>query len=131
MVEEFNPSTPIYLQLANRICRQIIRNELSPGDKLPSVRGMAVHSGVNPNTVQRTYRELEGMEIVETRRGQGTFVTENETILNDMREHLKEEHISQFVQDMKEMGYTVNEMLEGLKQYVAQLSEEGDSNDKA
>ncbi|MBM7645718.1 GntR family transcriptional regulator [Scopulibacillus daqui] len=129
MVEEFNPSTPIYLQLAHRIFRQIIRNELNPGDKLPSVRDMAVQSGVNPNTVQRTYRELEGMEIVETRRGQGTFVSENETVLNNMREHLKEEHISQFVRDMKEMGYTVNEMLDGLKQYVEKQSKDGDDRD--
>nr|WP_239549195.1 GntR family transcriptional regulator [Scopulibacillus daqui] len=117
------------MQLAHRIFRQIIRNELNPGDKLPSVRDMAVQSGVNPNTVQRTYRELEGMEIVETRRGQGTFVSENETVLNNMREHLKEEHISQFVRDMKEMGYTVNEMLDGLKQYVEKQSKDGDDRD--
>ena len=64
MAEEFQTSKPIYYQLAERINRQIVRNELKAGDKLPSVREMAIHSGVNPNTVQRTYRELEGMGIV-------------------------------------------------------------------
>ena len=76
MSEEFDPSKPIYLQLSERINNQIVRKELSAGEKLPSVREMAIRSGVNPNTVQRTYSELERMGIVETKRGQGTFVTE-------------------------------------------------------
>ena len=78
---------------------------------------MAIQSGVNPNTVQRTYRELERMGIVETRRGQGTFVTENETALQHLRETLKEKYISSFVRDMKEMGYTNREILSGLNDY--------------
>ncbi|TCP30578.1 GntR family transcriptional regulator [Scopulibacillus darangshiensis] len=114
----FNTSTPIYIQLGDRINHQIIRGELLPGDKLPSVREMAVQAGVNPNTVQRTYRELERMEIVESRRGQGTFVTENEDILVKLREQLKEMHISHFVGDMKMMGYTENEMINGLRHYL-------------
>ncbi|WP_391559219.1 GntR family transcriptional regulator [Robertmurraya sp.] len=73
---EFHSSHPIYLQLADRINGQILRGEMKPGDKLPSVRERAIQVRVNPNMVQRTYRELEGMGTVETRRGQGTFVTE-------------------------------------------------------
>ncbi|PAM96697.1 GntR family transcriptional regulator, partial [Flavobacterium sp. IR1] len=76
MTDTFHASKPIYIQLAERIQRQILRGELAPGDKLPSVREMGIQSSVNPNTVQRTYRELEGMNIVETKRGQGSFVTE-------------------------------------------------------
>lgn len=126
MGEEFNGSSPIYLQLCDRINHQIIRGDLEPGDKLPSVREMAIQSGVNPNTVQRAYRELEGMNVVETRRGQGTFVTENEAILTDTRERLKESHISHFVIDMKEMGYSEDEMMNGLQQYLYKLGKEGD-----
>lgn len=118
MGEEFNASKPIYFQLAERINRQILRKELQAGDKLPSVREMAIQSGVNPNTVQRTYSELERMGIVETKRGQGTFVTENESILVELRERLKEEQISSFVDDMKEMGFTVEEMMKGLEEHI-------------
>ena len=118
MVEEFNPSNPIYLQLAERLNRQIIRGEIGAGEKLPSVREMAVQSGVNPNTVQRTYNELERIGVVETRRGQGTFVTDKLEILSELRETLKKEQIESFINDMKEMGFTVDEMIAGLKEYA-------------
>lgn len=117
MTEGFNPSTPIYLQLSERIRHQIIRGELAGGDKLPSVRDLAIESGVNPNTVQRTYRELEESGIVEKKRGQGTFVTSDQAVLQKMRAALKERHISGFVQEMKEMGYTETEMIDGLERF--------------
>jgi len=117
MGEEFNPSKPIYLQLAERINYQIVRKELSAGEKLPSVREMAIRSGVNPNTVQRTYSELERMGIVETKRGQGTFVTEIESVLTTLRETLKKDQITHFVSDMREMGFSDEEMIQGLEEY--------------
>lgn len=85
MAEEFNTSNPIYLQIAERINRQVIRGELKAGDKLSSVREMAITMGVNPNTIQRTYSELERLSIVETKRGQGTFITGNEEIIDRLR----------------------------------------------
>ncbi|MCK0471843.1 GntR family transcriptional regulator [Halalkalibacter sp. APA_J-10(15)] len=122
MTTEFESSKPIYSQLADRMNRQILRGDLQPGDKLPSVRETAIQSNVNPNTVQRTYRELEGLKIVETRRGQGTFVTENETILHEMRERLKLEEISAFVKGMQEMGYTSAEIKAGLHAFLADIN---------
>lgn len=118
MADTFQSSQPIYSQLADRIKRQILRGELKPGEKLPSVREMAVQTNVNPNTVQRTYRELEGMNIVETRRGQGTFVTENAAILNELREQMKVQEISAFVKGMREMGYTNEEIKQGLEDFL-------------
>lgn len=123
-MDTFDTSTPIYMQLMERINHQIVRNELRAGDKLPSVREMAIQSGVNPNTIQRTYRELERMNIVETRRGQGTFVTENEEILLELRATLKNEYISTFVKDMQEMGFSHEEMLSGIRQYLNNGGEE-------
>lgn len=128
-MSEFDTTKPIYYQLAERIFRQIMRKELSAGNKLPSVREFAVESGVNPNTVQRTYRELESMGIVETRRGQGTFVTEDETVLLELRKTLKQDYISTFVQDMREMGFTSGEILSGLKEYMEANQEEGTDDD--
>ncbi|RYM01734.1 GntR family transcriptional regulator [Sporolactobacillus sp. THM7-7] len=126
MAETFNPSTPIYLQLCERIKNRIIRGEIGIGERLPSVRDLAIDSGVNPNTVQRTYRELEEMGIVEKRRGQGTYVTENTTILDRVRDELKEAHIKAFVHEMREMGYSVSEMLDGLNQYLENIRRERD-----
>ena len=56
---EYNPSLPIYLQVANSIKRDIVTGKLEPGAKLPSVRDLAVEYTINPNTVSRVYRELE------------------------------------------------------------------------
>lgn len=123
MAESFNTSAPIYLQLCERIKNKIIRGEISSGERLPSVRDLAIDSGVNPNTVQRTYRELEETGVVEKRRGQGTFVTEDQEILQQMRDELKEKHISGFVCEMNEMGYTKAEMLEGLQEYFVKKEE--------
>lgn len=129
MADEFNTSNPIYLQIAERVNRQVVRGELKAGDKLPSVREMAMNTGVNPNTIQRTYSELERLSVVETKRGQGTFITENEEILNSLREELKNNQITSFVGDMKEMGFSHEEIIDGIKQFLSRLEEGDRSND--
>lgn len=118
MKPNFQHSSPIYLQLSDRIQRQILRGELKPGEKLPSVREMAMFSQVNPNTVQRTYSELERMGIVETRRGQGTFITEDAARLNALRDDLRQRQIATFVEAMEEMGFHSQEILTGLETYL-------------
>jgi GntR family transcriptional regulator len=123
MAQQFNPSVPIYLQLCERIKNKIVRGEIGMGARLPSVRDLAIDSEVNPNTVQRTYHELEESGIVEKKRGQGTFVTEDSTIIHRMREDLKISHINLFVTEMREMGYSETEMLDGLKGYLAKKEE--------
>ena len=124
-MNEFNTTKPIYLQMADRIHRQIVSNELRTGEKLPSVREMALTYSVNPNTIQRTYSELEREGIVETKRGQGTFVTEQEDRLVQLRERLKQEQILMFVQVMQEMGYRSDEIISGLQEHLNMI-EKGD-----
>ncbi|MRN52548.1 GntR family transcriptional regulator [Paenibacillus monticola] len=117
-MDEFNASKPIYLQLADRISRQIVSKELKAGEKLPSVRDMGIKYSVNPNTIQRTYSELEREGILETKRGQGTFVTEQEERLVEQRVQLQHEQIQLFVQVMQEMGCSSQEIISGLKDYL-------------
>ncbi|CAN7308684.1 GntR family transcriptional regulator [Rossellomorea sp. LjRoot5] len=124
MTEEYTASKPIYLQIADRIIREIVRKELALGDKLPSVREMAVQSGVNPNTIQRTYSELERMDIVETRRGQGTFVTEKKEVLTELNEKVQREVIESFIRNMKELGLTKVQMIQGVEKYLDRRGEE-------
>jgi GntR family transcriptional regulator len=121
-MDEFNTSKPIFLQLADRINRQIVSNELKLGEKLPSVRDMAFRYSVNPNTIQRTYSELEREGILETKRGQGTFVTEQEERLIVLRDSLKHEQILTFVQSMQEMGYSSKEIVSGLQDYLSNMN---------
>jgi len=115
MAADFDANKPIYQQLMDRIISEIVRGDIKVGDKLTSVREYAVEVGVNVNTIQRVYRELEYLEIVTTRRGQGTFVTENEPLLQQLREDMKQKIIKQFVEEMKNMGYSLNDMIEGIR----------------
>ena len=120
MGKEFQASKPIYMQIVDKINQQIVRNELKPGDKLPSVREMAVQSGVNPNTIQRTYTELERMAIVETKRGQGTFVVENEKVIQELKLQLQLDMISTFVNNMRELGFSEKEMVASIISYFGE-----------
>ncbi|KYC87832.1 GntR family transcriptional regulator [Bacillus velezensis] len=124
MENEFQSSKPIYLQIADRVYYRLIRSELSPGDKLPSVREMAVQMKVNPNTIQRTYSEMERLGIVETRRGQGTFVAERSDLKVELKDRLTKDVFKRFIQEMAELGLSPEEMIDGIKQYAEEANDE-------
>lgn len=111
---DFLPDKPIYQQLMDRIIGDIIRGSLMPGEKLPSVRDYAVQAGVNANTMQRVYKELEQMEITETKRGQGSFVTEDIRKISELRDEMKEQLIESFIQNSEALGFTTAEMVDYL-----------------
>ncbi|ATL41671.1 MULTISPECIES: GntR family transcriptional regulator [Bacillus] len=124
MENEFQSSKPIYLQIADRVFYRLIRSELSPGDKLPSVREMAVQMKVNPNTIQRTYSEMERLGIVETRRGQGTFIAERSDLKAELKDRLTKDVFKRFIQEMAELGLSPEEMIDGIKQYAEEANDE-------
>ena len=78
---EFQSNTPIYLQLIDMIKLQIISGQLQPGEKLPSVRDLAMQYGVNPNTMQKALSELEWEKLVYTVRTTGRYVTEDADLI--------------------------------------------------
>ncbi|WP_226035091.1 GntR family transcriptional regulator [Aquibacillus saliphilus] len=118
MTTEFQSSKPIYMQIVDRIIIDILQEKQILGDKLPSVREKAVQIGVNPNTIQRAYSELERMSVVETRRGQGTFVIENSHLLDELRLSMQTEVINEYVKKMKEIGITKQQMISELQHYL-------------
>ncbi|MFA1792150.1 MULTISPECIES: GntR family transcriptional regulator [Bacillus] len=124
MENEFQSSKPIYLQIADRVYYRLIRSELSPGNKLPSVREMAVQMKVNPNTIQRTYSEMERLGIVETRRGQGTFIAERSDLKAELKDRLTKDVFKRFIQEMAELGLSPEEMIDGIKQYAEEANDE-------
>ncbi|MEW6541062.1 MAG: GntR family transcriptional regulator [Bacillota bacterium] len=88
-------STPIYQQLVQEVKEAVLRGVLQPGDRLPSVRELAGRLAINPNTIQKSYQELERQKVVETLRGKGTFVCldyrvrEDEEKMGEFRENLR------------------------------------------
>lgn len=106
----FAADRPIYLQIIEDFKRRMIRGELKAGDKIPSQREYAQMTKVNPNTVQRAYREMENMGLVETLRGQGTFVKAGEEMLTAVKEEMAKELIENFIREMGELGFGDNEI---------------------
>ena len=86
---DYRDARPIYAQICDGFREQICAGILRPGDKLPSVRELATQLTINPNTIQRAYRELELQGWVESAAGKGSFVrgipqnTENEALLKE------------------------------------------------
>ena len=80
---------PIYVQIGENVWRLMARGELNPGDKLPSARELAQILGVNPNTVVHAYQILEIEEVIETRRGLGTFVRADAPVKTTKQEMLR------------------------------------------
>ena len=74
---DFNKHQPIYMQIANVILEDILEKKLQSGDRIPSVRDMAISVQVNPNTVQRTYQWLQDEDLIIQKRGIGFFLTDN------------------------------------------------------
>ena len=115
---EFSNEHPIYLQIKNDIYYKICKGNLRPGDKLSSVRDYAVEVGVNPNTVQRTYSDMERESIVEKRRGQGSYVTEDFQAIKKLRDQMAFEQVQLFYSSMTQMGFTDLEIMDQLQRVM-------------
>lgn len=110
---DYRDIRPIYAQITDGICNQISAGVLQKGDKLPSVRELAVELSINPNTIQRAYRQLEIEGWIATVPGKGCFVCGQP--MADPREELR--LLRQFEDTAKKllaMGYTTRELIEKL-----------------
>lgn len=103
---------PIYLQLMERIQHDIISGTYRPGDKLPSVRELAMEASVYPNTMQKALSELERIGLVHSRRTSGRFITEDETMIKKLKTETAAKHIREFLKSMEHLGLTRQEILE-------------------
>jgi GntR family transcriptional regulator len=74
---------PIYRQIMDGVRYSVASGVLAAGERLPSVRDLATTLGVNPTTIQKAYGELEHLGVIETRRGQGTFVADHPPAVAD------------------------------------------------
>ena len=116
MAWELDSKRSIYGQIVDVILRRIVTGVYPPGSKLDSVRDLAQEAGVNPNTMQRALTELERTGIINTQRTSGKFVTEDGSMIEEIRTKLAEEVIERMVREMKELGFEKDEILELIKE---------------
>jgi GntR family transcriptional regulator len=117
-VIKFDQSTPIYIQIMQKIKADIVSGKLKGGDKLPSVREISESFKVNPNTVQRVFIELEREGITYPQRGIGTFVCEGLEGINLLKTTLAFGYAKRFIDEMIELGLSENEIIECIKKVL-------------
>lgn len=113
---EFNNTTPIYMQLVDHIKLQIISGELEPLSRLPSVRELAVIAKVNPNTVQKALSELEDTGLIFTERTNGRFVTDNTSLIDQLKKEYAATLCRDFLFNMKKAGFTEIDAINYIKE---------------
>ncbi|MDR0411541.1 MAG: GntR family transcriptional regulator [Treponema sp.] len=120
---------PVYRQIIQQIEYAILSGRLRTGDKLPTIRSLAVALKLNPNTIAKAYGELEIRRILTTQVGSGTYVSDKAPLLKDAvsaEEELNrkiQEALERFVQEMQRLGVEDRELLDAVKGYVRKNTE--------
>ena len=117
---EFKENPAIYIQIAEYVCEQILLKKWKLGDKIMSIRDLAVTMEVNPNTVQRAYDILQQRNIITNKRGIGYFIEDDATerILNFRREQFMENELPVFMRNIYLLNIDFKEIKSSFDQFV-------------
>lgn len=107
----YDTGVPIYLQIIDRIKRKIISGEWAAGERVPPVRDLALAFGVNPNTMQRSLSELERGGLLYSERTSGRYITSDTARIESVRNEMARDVVGAFRRQMKQMGYTDEQIL--------------------
>lgn len=108
---------PFYRQIIDQVKSAMSAGTVEPGDRLPTVRQLAVDLSINPNTVSRAYTELELTGLVETQLGSGTFVSHKEVSHDDVeQQRLIDQLCLEFLSKASSYGITLDDIMKNLKQ---------------
>ena len=108
---------PYYRQIIEQVKYAISRRELKAGDRLPTVRQLAVDLSVNPNTVIRAYREMEIEGVLETQQGSGTYVGSREPEIDELeKQRMLDQILTDLLARASSYGLTLEDVAEGLRQ---------------
>ncbi len=118
-----NDDTPIYLQIVDFIKREIVANRINDGDVMPSRRVLSSLIGVNPNTIQKSYRILEDEEIIISKSGAKSVITIDDDKLNNIKEEMIKSSLIEGVKNLKHMGITKKRSFELLEKYWEETDE--------
>ena len=111
---QFDNNIPIYIQLVEQLKIYIISGKIKPGERLPSVRDLAMQTKVNPNTMQKALVELEELELVYTERTNGKFVTHNRNLIDKFKKQYAKELSEKYFLSMENIGFDKNNTIDYL-----------------
>jgi DNA-binding transcriptional regulator YhcF (GntR family) len=114
----FKNGIPIYTQIVDEMTMRIASGQYKPGDKLESVRDLAMDAGVNPNTMQRALAELERRGLVFSERTSGRFVTKDENTLKELHEELAGKYFEELTDKLRKIGMSGEEIASAVKKWL-------------
>jgi len=103
-------------QIEEQLAVRISTGLYQPGEKIPSVREVSTMAGVNPNTVQKAYSNLERRNVIFSKAGSGWYVCEEPEKASDLVQEMIREKTEAFLEDMKALGFSVERVLEAIKE---------------
>ncbi|MDT8715703.1 GntR family transcriptional regulator [Clostridium sp. 19966] len=124
MQYEFDSNLPIYIQIIEEIKRQIVYGERRPGEKIESVRELANIMGVNPNTVQRAFSELEREGLLKAERTTGRFITIDDGLIEKIKRDSVKQNVTDFIKLMYKSGFSKEGILDTLKKFLEEYGDE-------
>ena len=114
---DLKSGVPFYRQIIDQVKAAMATETIGPGDRLPTVRQLAVDLSINPNTVSRAYTELELTGLVETQMGSGTFVGNRQVKPDDVeRRRMLDQLCQEFLSRASTLGFTLDDVLQNLGQ---------------
>ena len=116
----FDNERPIYIQLVEMIRIDIVSGKFKKGQKLPSVRELALMMKVNPNTMQKALVELEDEKLIYTERTNGKYVTEDEKLIEKIKKQLAQEKVNNYLNSMKNIGISYELAVKSLQELGGQ-----------
>jgi GntR family transcriptional regulator len=113
---DIKSGVPFYRQIIDQVKGAIAAGIVEPGDRLPTVRQLAVDLSINPNTVSRAYTELELTGLVETQMGSGTFISHKDVTKDEVeRRRMLDQLCQEFLSKASSYGFTLDEIVDNLK----------------
>ena len=113
---DFDNERPIYMQLVEQFKIYIISGKTHLGERLPSIREMAINLKINPNTLQRGLMELENEGFIYTERTNGKFVTRDKKLIDNYKKEYAKEKVTKYFDDMSNLGFSREEAILYMKE---------------
>lgn len=108
---------PFYRQIQDQILAAVATGALQPGDRLPTVRSLAVDLSVNPNTVARAYKELEIRGVLNTQQGTGSFISQQEVSRDEVEQRRQlNQLLDEFLARATRQGFDVDDLLAAIQE---------------
>ena len=115
---QFDARLPIYEQIVQRFRRSLVSGELHAAQRIPSIRDLALELGVNTNTIQRAYQEMERGGLIYSKRGMGFFIVEDGLVVEAVKREMVGQAVAGFLAEMRSLGFDYTKTLDALKNHM-------------